>query len=97
MKLLTIKDLSIRWQVTEQTINKYIKDGVIEKVPSLPCIRFRADYIETIENNQDHCKTYNEILLEKKLEIASKENKELKKRIGNLIGELSGILYEENY
>lgn len=48
VRALTIKDLAKRWQVTPPTIDNYIKDGILTRMP-IPSVRFSLDEIEKLE------------------------------------------------
>lgn len=48
-KLLTKKDLAEHWQVSLQTIDNYIADGIITPIKSIPSIRFSPQYISEFE------------------------------------------------
>lgn len=47
--LLTVKDLSIKWQKDEKTIRKYIEDGVVKTCKGIPGIRFHPKHISELE------------------------------------------------
>jgi hypothetical protein len=51
-KLLTKKDLSERWQVSEQAIDDYRSKGIIIAVRGLPSIRFNPQHIAEIEGTK---------------------------------------------
>ena len=51
-KLLTKKDLATRWQVQPQTIDDYVKQGVITPVKGIPSIRFNPQHIAKIEQTE---------------------------------------------
>lgn len=88
MQLLTIEDLMKRWQVSRRTINTYMKNGIITKVPGLDCVRFNPKQIELVEGRTEERKTWKQIELEE-------ENNQLKAeidRLNNIIGEAIGNL-----
>lgn len=47
-RLLTKKDVAEYLQVTTQTVDEYVKKGVITPVRKLDCIRFNPQYIAEI-------------------------------------------------
>jgi hypothetical protein len=51
-QLLTKKDLAARWQLTEQTINQYVKEKRITPVKGLPCVRFNLQHIMKLEQTE---------------------------------------------
>lgn len=77
-KLLTKDDLAKHFQVTLQTINNYLREGIIQQVKGLPCVRFNPGYIAKFEG----------IELDKHspLEFArlERKNKELQQRVSDL-------------
>lgn len=91
-KLLTIDDLSVRWQVSKSTIRNYIASGKLTKVELLNDTRFSLSYIEAIENQTEGPKSFREICLEKELDKLKVENQRLVAKIGQVIGDLSGEL-----
>ena len=48
-KLLTVKDLALRWQVTERTIREWIKSDKIKVCKDVPTPRFSLSYILKLE------------------------------------------------
>ena len=51
-KLLTKKDLAEHWQVSLQTINNYITDGVLSPIKVIPSVRFNPQYIAKLEGTE---------------------------------------------
>ncbi|WP_404988142.1 histidine kinase [Clostridium culturomicium] len=47
--LLTVKDLSIKWQKDEKTIRKYIDEGVVKTCKGVPGVRFQPKHIAELE------------------------------------------------
>ncbi len=48
-KLLTKKDLAEHWQVSPQTIDNYIADGIVTPVKAIPSIRFNPAHIKKLD------------------------------------------------
>ena len=48
-KLLTVRDLSERWQVSEKTIRSYIENETLVPCKGIPSIRFSYQYILMLE------------------------------------------------
>lgn len=48
-KLLTKKDLAERWQVTEQSIDNWRKEGLISNCKGVPAVRFSPQHIAELE------------------------------------------------
>ena len=43
VKLLSVKDLSIRWQKDEGTIRRYIKEGILSPCNGVPGMMFHPN------------------------------------------------------
>ncbi|GAA0115231.1 histidine kinase [Clostridium senegalense] len=91
MKLLTIDDLMKRWQVSRRTINTYMKNGIITKVPGLDCVRFNPKQIELVEGKTEERKTWKQIELEEENNSLKAEIDRLNNIIGQVIGNLSNV------
>lgn len=48
-KLLSVKDLSIRWQKDEGTIRRYVKEGILTPCKGVPGMMFHVSYISKLE------------------------------------------------
>lgn len=48
-KLISIKDLSIRWQKDEGTIRRYVKEGILTPCGGVPGMMFHPEYIAKLE------------------------------------------------
>lgn len=86
-KLLTKKDLSQRWQVSERTIDQYRQDGIITPVKGITCIRYNLQYIQQIEGCIPEKTTLRERKLEKELQEVTKERNYLKNILANILAE----------
>ena len=79
VKLLSVKDLSIRWQKDEGTIRRYIKDGILSPCNGVPGMMFHPKYIAELEGIEFEKFTQ---LERKKMQnennALKKENEELK-------------------
>ncbi|MBS5984532.1 histidine kinase [Clostridium butyricum] len=77
--LLTVNDLSKRWQKDERTIRKYIADGTITACKGVPGVMFHPKYIAELEGIEFEKFTQ---LERKKMQnennALKKENEELK-------------------
>lgn len=51
-KLLTKKDLAEHWQVSPQTIDNYIADGVVSPIKAIPSVRFNPQLIAKLEGTE---------------------------------------------
>ena len=51
-KLITKKDLAEHWQVSPQTIDNYIANGVISPIKAIPSVRFNPQYIAKLEETE---------------------------------------------
>lgn len=90
-KLLTTKDLAVRWQVSERTINEYKAKGIIVPVKGLPIVRYNMQYIEQIEGNIPEKVTMREKKLQRELEDIRKERDFLKGILANILAESTKI------
>lgn len=78
-RLLTVKDLAERWQVSERTIREWIKDNKIQICKNVPTPRFSETYISKLEGIE--IEKYSPLEYRKQqreLENLKEENKELK-------------------
>lgn len=48
-KLLSVKDLSIRWQKDEGTIRRYVKEGILSSCKGVPGMMFHPSHIAQLE------------------------------------------------
>ncbi|NFG59672.1 V-type ATPase 116kDa subunit family protein [Clostridium botulinum] len=48
-KLLSIKDLSARWQKDERTIRRYVKEKILSPCNGVPGMMFHPKYISELE------------------------------------------------
>lgn len=49
LKLLSVKDLSRRWQKDEKSIRKYVSEGVIKTCKGVPGVMFHPKHIAELE------------------------------------------------
>jgi transposase len=47
--LISVKDLSIRWQKDEGTIRRYVKEGILTPCSGVPGMMFHPNYIAKLE------------------------------------------------
>lgn len=79
IKLLSVKDLSIRWQKDEGTIRRYIKDGILSPCKGVPGMMFHPKYIAELEGVQiEKFSPLEKRRLENEKIELQKENMELK-------------------
>lgn len=92
-KLLTKKDLAQRWQVSERTIDNYIKDKVIQPVKAISVLRFTEQHIAELEGVKiDRMSPLERKRLEREVEVLQKENEKLKGIISNILTQTSQII-----
>jgi len=48
-KLISVKDLSIRWQKDEGTVRRYVKEGILTPCKGVPGMMFHPSYISKLE------------------------------------------------
>ncbi len=49
LQLLTVKDLSKRWQCSERAIREYVSDGTITQCKGVPGVKFHPKHIAELE------------------------------------------------
>lgn len=49
LKLLSVKDLSRRWQKDEKSIRKYVSEGVVKTCKGVPGVMFHPKHIAELE------------------------------------------------
>ena len=89
-KLISVKELAYKWGKNEDTIRRYITEGVITPCKDVPGIMFHPKYISKLEGVE--LERFSP-LEKKRLE---NENRELKKRITQLKSVLTNILRESS-
>lgn len=86
--LLTKKDLANRWQVTERTIDNYIKDKIVQPVKDIPLIRFTEQHITELEGvKMDKMSPLERRRLEHEVERLKNENEKLKNVVNKVLTE----------
>jgi len=48
-KLISVKDLSTKWQKDEGTIRRYVKEGILAPCSGVPGMMFHPSYIAKLE------------------------------------------------
>lgn len=93
-KLLTKKDLSARWQITPQTVDVYIRDGIITPVKGIPSIRFTEQHISELEGlKMERFSPIQKRKLEKELEEWKLRAEEAEKALAHANMILTEALY----
>lgn len=78
-KLLSVKDLSIRWQKDEGTIRRYAKEGILSPCKGVPGMMFHPRYIAQLEGvEMERFSPLEKRRLENEIEKFKKENEKLK-------------------
>lgn len=78
-KLFSIKDLSIRWQKDENTIRRYVREGVLSPCKGVPGMMFHPRYISSLEGVEiERFSPLEKRRLENDIEKLKKENEQLK-------------------
>lgn len=94
--LLTKKDLAARWQISERTVDTYIKDKVVTPIKDLPVIRFTEQHIAELEGVKiDKLSPRERRRLEFEIEKLRVENEKLKGIISRVLTETSQIINME--
>ncbi|MDD2494690.1 MAG: histidine kinase [Tissierellia bacterium] len=92
-QLLTKNDLAKRWQVSERTIDNYIKDGTVQTVKTISAVRFAEHHIRELEGIKlDRMSPLERRKLELQIEKLQTENKKLKEVINNILVETSKVI-----
>lgn len=87
--LLTKKNLAARWQVSEGTIDNYIKDKVVQPVKDLPVIRFTEQHIQELEGVKlDKMSPLERRRLEGDIERLKAENEKLRNVVSKVLAEV---------
>ncbi|WML35382.1 histidine kinase [Clostridium sp. OS1-26] len=91
-KLLTKKDLAIKWQLDERTIDKYRTEGILTPCKGIPAIRFSSQYIAELEGVKlEKFSPIEKRRLERELEEIRKERDYLRQILNNIISESSKV------
>jgi hypothetical protein len=79
--VLTIKELALRWGISESCVKNYIADGKIIPCKGVPGYKFNIDYIEQLEQceNDDEMSPIERRKLLNKIEQLESENEKYKK------------------
>lgn len=100
IKLLTVAELSIRWQRDEATIRRYVREGTLTPCEGVPGMMFHPEYISKLEGVElERFSPLEKRRLERELESATIENKRLKEIIARaqcLFTEAVFVMTSEN-
>ena len=78
-KLLSVKDLSIRWQKDEGTIRRYAKEGILSPCKGVPGMMFHPRYIAQLEGvEMERFSPLEKRRLENEIEKVKRENEKLR-------------------
>ncbi|MBE6066132.1 MAG: histidine kinase [Clostridium lundense] len=92
-KLLTKKDLAGRWQVSENAIDKWRREGIITSVQGIPSVRFSQEYIAELEGTKlEKFSPLERRRLEARVEQLKKENEMLKDIVSKILAESSKVI-----
>lgn len=92
-KLLTKKDLADRWQVSENAIDKWRREGILSPAKGVPAIRFSQEYIAQLEGTTlERFSPLEKRKLEAQLEKLKKENDQLRGVLGAILAESSKVI-----
>jgi DNA-binding transcriptional MerR regulator len=92
-RLLTQKELAERWQVTEESIRNWRKEGLIQSAKGVPAVRFSMQHILELEGVE--LEQFSPILkrkMERELAELREENRKLKGIIGKVLAETSQVI-----
>jgi predicted site-specific integrase-resolvase len=94
-QLLTKKNLAEHWQVTIQTIDSYIKDGLITPCNKVPCKgRFNPKYIAELDGVKlEKFSPLERRRLERELEFWKTKAEELERTITKLSMDITQAVY----
>lgn len=92
-KLLTKKDLADRWQVSENAIDKWRREGILSPAKGVPAIRFSHEYIAQLEGTTlEKFSPLEKRKLEAQLEKLKKENEQLRGVLSAILAESSKVI-----
>ena len=92
-KLLTQAELAERWKVTEESIRNWRNQGILQPVKGIPVIRFSVPYILELEGVKlEQFSPLVKRRMEREVEDLKRENRRLKKIIGNVLAETSQVI-----
>jgi predicted DNA-binding transcriptional regulator YafY len=95
-KLLTKKDLAEHWQVSVATIDKYIADGIITPIYSIPSIRFNPQYIAQLDGTKlDKFSPIERRKLEKELEEWKVRAEKAEGTLAKVNADITEVLYQK--
>lgn len=83
--LLTVKDLAKRWQKDENSIRRYVNDGVLTTCKGVPGVMFHPKHIAELEGVE--IDKFSPLERRRLLQ----ENKALKEIVNSLMGQLNKI------
>lgn len=85
-KLLTKKDLAERWQVSEETIDRYRKEGIITPINALPAVRFNLEHIMELEGTKlERFSPLEKRRLERELQSMKTENEKMQRALAEIL------------
>lgn len=93
LKLISIKELALRWGKDEGTVRRYIKEGILTPCAGVPGIMFHPEIIEKLEGvNINPMSPIERRNLLRKIKCLEKQNEELKNVLGNILSESSKVI-----
>lgn len=90
---LNQKELAERWDVSEETIRNWRKDGVVQPIKGIPSVRFSMQHILELEGVK--LEKFSPLLkrrMEREIEELKEENQKLKQILGNVLAETSKVI-----
>ncbi len=94
-KLLTQKDLSVRWQVSVRAIEQWRRQGVITPAKGVPAIRFTPQHIAELEGTELQAASPLHLKrLERELEAARSENEHLRGVLARVLAAAAEVIPE---
>lgn len=93
LKLISIKELAIRWGKDEGTIRRYIREGIITPCTGVPGLMFHPELIEKLEGvNINPMSPIERRNLLRQIDSLKIQNENLKKVLGNILSESSKVI-----
>lgn len=91
--LLTKKELAEKWQVTEQAIDKWRREGIISNCKGIPSVRFSPQHIADLEGVRlERFSPLEKRTMEREIEKLRIENERLKGILANILAESSKVI-----
>lgn len=100
-QLLTKRDLAKRWQISEDTVDRYRKEGIITPVAGIPAVRFTLQHIMELEGTKpEKFSPLEKRRLEREVQTLKAENDQMRSAIAQILNttaEVNAFIYRKAY